>query len=277
MSSIGTPPSLEGVVGLGDAEVFFVNVPLGEGAQTNLRQKFSLSGQRGFLGELGVMLEDGTIYLGDTSLGEIRTTGVRRVYTHRFWTEVQFTVEMPPKSPGGDPIKAAFAGIVPAHKFQPGVSALIIVDENTVALIKMYRFHGAVFATLPGQRKGWRIEAPRGGYKPGESPEAGALREATEEAGISQRADTQVIDLGVVEPDSGLLMSQVALRAVTGVDIDSSKVSLDVTEAPTETLVLSVDKVLEMIGNGEIVCGITIAAIMRALAKGLIRSSSLGA
>jgi hypothetical protein len=30
-----------------------------------------------------------------------------------------------------------------------------------------------------------------------------------------------------------------------------------------------------MIGDGEIVCGITIAAVMRALAKGLIRASSL--
>lgn len=263
-------------MGLGDAEVFFVNVPLGEGAEGNLRQKFSLSQQRGFLGELGAMLTDGTIYLGDTSRGEIQITGVRRVWTHRFWSEVQFSVLMPPKAPGGEPVPAAFAGIVPVHKFHPGVSALVIIDEGHVALIKMYRFHGNPFAVLPGQRKGWRIEAPRGGYKPGETPESGALREATEEAGISQRSDTEVIDLGMVEPDSGLLMSQVALRAVCNVDIDRNKVHLDVTEAQTETLVLSVDRVLQMIGDGEIVCGITIAAVMRALAKGLIRASSFG-
>jgi hypothetical protein len=33
MTPLGNPPSLEGVVGLGDAEVFLVNVPLGEGAE----------------------------------------------------------------------------------------------------------------------------------------------------------------------------------------------------------------------------------------------------
>jgi predicted NUDIX family NTP pyrophosphohydrolase len=179
------------------------------------------------------MLQDDTIYRGDIALGEIEITGVRRIWTHRFWSELQFSVRMPPKTPGGEPVSAAFAGIVPAHKFHPGVSALVIVDEEHVALIKMYRFHGSPFAVLPRQRKGWRIEAPRGGYKPGETPDSGALREATEEAGIAQRPDTQVIDLGMVEPDSGLLMSQVALRAVRNVDIDRNKVHLDVTEAPT--------------------------------------------
>ena len=274
---IPAPANLNGVVGLGDAEVHFVDVPLGEGAEVNLRAKFALSSQRAALMALPGMLSDGTIGLGDTSRGEIHITGVRRVWTHRFWSEVQFNVEMPPKAPGGAPVKAAFAGIMVQHKFRPGVASLIVVDEDHIALVKLYRFHSNYSETLPGKGKGWRLECPRGGFKPGETPEAAAFREATEEAGIaaspSNPAGT-IIPLGDVEPDSGILMSTVGLFAITDVEVDRSKVHLDVTEAPTETVVLEVDRALELIASGQIICSMTITAIMRGLLKGVIRSKS---
>lgn len=272
---IEAPQSLNGILGLGDVEVFYLDVPLGEGAEGNLRRKFALSQQRELLTQLPTLLIDGTIGIGDLTRSEISITGVRRVITHRFWSEVQFSVEMPPKRPGDAPVKAAFAGIMVAHKFRPGASALIVVDEDHIALTKLYRFHGCYDETLPGKGKGWRLECPRGGYKPGESPEDGAIREATEEAGVKRGPETEVISLGEIEPDSGILMSSVALFAVTGVEIDRGTVHLDVTEAPTETVVLSVDRVLEMIDSGEITCSMTIASVMRALIKGVIRSKKL--
>lgn len=277
----GLPENLNGVLGLGDAEVFVVDMPLAKGAEANLRQKFSISGQRAALAGLPALLSNGTMHLGNLDAGEIHITGVRRVWTHRFWTEMQLHVQMPPKKPGDAPIDAAFAGIMVAHKFYPGVSALIVVDHDKIALTKIYRFHGCYRETLPGRGKGWRLECPRGGFKPGESPEAGALREAGEEAGVTVRAasdedpGTEVISLGAIEPDSGILMSSVALFAIRGVDIDSAKVHLDVTEAPTETVLVSVDDALRMIQRGEISCGITIASITQALVRGIIRAKSL--
>lgn len=288
----GTPAaascSLNGVFGIGDAELFMVDTPLGEGAGDTLRAKFSLSQQRDLLTTLPEMLVDGTFNVGDLSRGEIHITGVRRVWSHRYWSEIQLSVEMPPKKPGDAPSKAAFAGIMVAHKFRPGASALIVVDPDHIALTKLYRFHAAYAETLPGKGKGWRLECPRGGFKPGETPAECALREASEEAGIridpstglkpggsADQWDTRAISLGEVEPDSGILLSTVALFAITGAQIDRSAVKLDVTEAPTETVVLEVDRALEMIERGEITCSMTITSVMRALLKGIIRSKKL--
>ncbi len=268
--TIPAPSSLNGTIGLGDAEMHFCDMPLGEGAQHVLREKFALSSQREMLHHLPAMLNDGTIYLGDLARNEIQIVGVRRVYTHRFWTELQLSVKMPPKKKGGEPISAAFAGIMPGHKFEPGVSVLPIVDRTHVVLIENYRFHGCSAETIPGRGKGWRKESMRGGYRPGEDKFAGAKREAGEEAGVRVKEDAKLTDLGQVEPDSGLLMSRVDIVAIQGIEIDETLVNLDVTEAPTKTLVLPVKDVARMISRGEITCGITVMGFTRALLQGLI-------
>ncbi len=266
-----------GAFSLADAEFFYPDLMFGEGWQDTARDMFAQSKWKDRLYELIGQLSDGTVYLGSLARGEIQIVGIRRVIAHRFWIEVQYHVLMPPKSPGGEPVPAMFAGIMVAGKFNPGASALIVPDRDHVALVKNYRFHGCHMETLPGQGKGWRLECPRGGTRPGETMEQTAIREATEEAGIVASDGMKAHSLGEVEPDSGILMSTVGLYAVCGVGIDSSKVHLDVTEAPTETVVLEVDQVLEMIKGGEITCSMTIASVMMALLKDIIRSKRFGA
>lgn len=241
---IEAPKSLNGVVGLGDAEVHFVEVPLGEGAEGNLRKKFALSAQRKAIRHLATSLSDGTLNRGDLSRGEIHLTAVRRIYTHHFWSELQMGVEMPSHD-GGTPKKAAFAGVIPAHKFFPGASALPVIDRDTIVLIKRYSFHSCYSETIPGHGKGWRIEAPRGGAKPDESLADCALREASEEAGIKAGPDISVTRVGTTEPDSGILMASLGLFVIEGIEVDRKIVHLDVTESPTDTIVISVDTALD--------------------------------
>jgi ADP-ribose pyrophosphatase len=140
---------------------------------------------------------------------------------------------------------------------RPGAVVLALRDDH-IALVNVYR--------RPLRRSMW--ELPRGFAEPGESPVQAARRELLEETGLAVD-EGHLEALGVVAPNSGILESEVALYvARVPLEVGSPR-PLDHAEVhqaewvPTQT-------VADMVSDGRIVDGFTIAALARALLKGLI-------
>lgn len=99
-----------------------------------------------------------------------------------------------------------FMVVSPRHKSENlvgGVAVLPILDDS-LALLKIYRH--------PVGEYTW--EVPRGFIDDGENALTAALRELEEETGL-QCADQDVIDLGTVLPDPGILAGRTHIFAAT--------------------------------------------------------------
>lgn len=147
---------------------------------------------------------------------------------------------------------------------RPG-AAVLAMHADHIVLVKVYR--------RPLRRCMW--ELPRGFAEPGESSVEAAKRELMEETGLAvDEAGLQ--PLGVVAPNSGILESEVALylahisqeEAGTPSPLDQGEIG-QARWVPSQT-------VLDMVNDGRIVDGITIAALARALLKGLILVGKTG-
>jgi 8-oxo-dGTP pyrophosphatase MutT (NUDIX family) len=121
-------------------------------------------------------------------------------------------------------------------------------STDAVALCWMYRYPAG--ATL--------LEFPRGAINNGETAEGAALRELREEAGL---IGFNANRLGRLYPDSGLIGTG---SEVIAVSVDRQRVAATSTE-PMESIVdgavwLEPDAMSQAIADGDITCGITIAA-----------------
>lgn len=129
------------------------------------------------------------------------------------------------------------------------VGVLPFVDENRVALVRQYRY---VF----GENQRW--EMPTGGVKPGESPEAAALRELREEVGYTAQrlvpVSTYYTSKSVCDETAYLYL---------GYNLSRAALPPDDTEF-FEVAVFPFDKVLEMVVNSEIRDGMTVIAVLHA-------------
>ena len=119
---------------------------------------------------------------------------------------------------------------------------------DLVALCWMYRYPAA--ATL--------LEFPRGGVDSGETVESAALRELREETGLIGFKGNR---LGRLYPDSGLIGNH---SDVVAVPVDPETVMAASVE-PMESIVdgllwLGPEAMSQAIADGDITCGITIAA-----------------
>jgi 8-oxo-dGTP pyrophosphatase MutT (NUDIX family) len=102
------------------------------------------------------------------------------------------------------------------------------------------------------------LEFPRGGIAPGEAAEKAALRELREEAGLVGSKGTC---LGQLYPESGLIGSAVHVVAVS---VDRKRLAATTIE-PMESVAgrplwLGPKAMTTAIADGDITCGITIAA-----------------
>ncbi|MGW1073669.1 NUDIX hydrolase [Streptomyces sp. NPDC002537] len=135
----------------------------------------------------------------------------------------------------------------------PGAVILPLTGDHGIVLVEHYRH-----AT-----RAWHWEVPRGMGEPGATGAETAVRELAEELGT--RA-TEVIPLGLVHPDSGLLGDHVELFAArverTG--------ELDAAEGIRRTVTRPWPEVADMIDRGDITCAFTIAAFTRARLRGLL-------
>jgi len=130
----------------------------------------------------------------------------------------------------------------------PGAAAVVPLHaDGRVRLIRQYRYAAA----------GFILEVPAGKLDPGEGPEACALREIQEEAGL--RAG-RLHDLGFILTTPGFTDERIHLFVATALE--------PVPATPEEdeiitTLDLPLESTLDLIARGAITDGKTLCALMR--------------
>ncbi len=129
-----------------------------------------------------------------------------------------------------------------------GVITIPITDDDRIILVRQFRHPVRM----------WMLELPRGGRKPGESPESAAAREIHEEIG---RGCTVVQSLGRVAPDSGQLSSIPHILAAR-VHRDGAP-EREETETIDRTVAMPYAVLRSACERGEILDGYTLAAVMR--------------
>lgn len=129
------------------------------------------------------------------------------------------------------------------------VGVLPFVDNDTVALVRQYRY---VF----GENQRW--EMPTGGMKPGESPEQAALRELQEEVGYT----AQRLEHVSTYYTSKSVCYEIA-HLYLGYGLQAAVLPPDDTEF-FEVATFSFHEVLAMVNRSEIRDGMTVIAVLQA-------------
>lgn len=168
------------------------------------------------------------------------------VYADRFVTLVRDAVRFPGGAPG---LYVRMLSTVAS----PGAVVLPLTPAGDVVLVEHYRH-----AT-----RSWHWEVPRGMGAPGATGADNAVRELAEEIGAEV---TELISLGRMHPDSGLIGDHVELFAARIDDFGSPETS----EGIRRIVPRPWPEVAEMVAAGEITCGFTIAVLTRALLNGLL-------
>jgi 8-oxo-dGTP pyrophosphatase MutT (NUDIX family) len=175
----------------------------------------------------------------------IRCTARRVVHTNPWWT-VRFDDVTFASGAAGRHIA------VETSTGRAGAAVLAIRDDDAVALVRVFRYPlGA-----------WCWELPRGFADTGDADAAASgVRELFEETALV--AGT-VVDLGLVYPDSGLLAGGVSLLAVavTGPAVEGDDADAVAWVPPAQ--------LWERIAAGELSDGFLLAAVARAVARGLL-------
>ena len=142
----------------------------------------------------------------------------------------------------------------------PGGVAVLAMDvSGRIPLVRQYRY--AV------KQKLWEIPAGKLDKVPGETPEAGALRELREETGCTAG---QVVPLGCIYPSPGIDTEVLYLYAAKVVGRTTQE--LDEDEF-IDVFWVSPHEFQQMVGAGRISDAKTICAWSRALLRGLISLS----
>ncbi|MEV6671852.1 NUDIX hydrolase [Streptomyces sp. NPDC051162] len=181
--------------------------------------------------------------------GEDEQVGV--VYADRFVTVVRDAVRFPGGSLG------LYVRML-STATGPGAVILPLVGADGVVLVEHYRH-----AT-----RAWHWELPRGMGLPGAPGAETAARELAEELGTPP---TELIPLGRVHPDSGLLGDHVELYAARVERVGA----LDAAEGIRRAVTLPWPEVAAMIADGTITCAFTIAALTRARLRGVLGGGAL--
>lgn len=126
------------------------------------------------------------------------------------------------------------------------VAILPLHEDGQITLIRQYRL--AAGATL------WEI--PAGTLEPGEDPRDCAIRELQEEAGLRPG---NLVRLGGVFPAPGYSSEYIHLFVAT--DLTPSVLQGDDDES-IETVVVSLDEALAMVGRGEIENAMAVIALL---------------
>ncbi|MEU7428579.1 NUDIX hydrolase [Streptomyces sp. NPDC040750] len=134
---------------------------------------------------------------------------------------------------------------------EPGVAVLPLLDVNVV-LIEHFRH-----AT-----RAWHWEIPRGGGTAGLAGKDNAAKELREELGAAPR---ELIELGTLHPDTGLLAQSVGLYAARIDEVGTVERGEGIRRARTFTFT----EAERMAGSGRITDSFTLAAIFRARQAGL--------
>lgn len=135
-------------------------------------------------------------------------------------------------------------------------SAVLIMNQHKQALLVSQNRYAVSEMT-------WEI--PRGGSAAGEDHSETAQREVQEETGIDLPVDS-LQSLGKYQPDTGLMQTEAGLFLA---ETDQGHDDID-TEEITGRRWVDVDTLVQSCATGEIKCGFTTAAVLRARVLGLI-------
>jgi ADP-ribose pyrophosphatase len=167
-----------------------------------------------------------------------RTLTTREIYTNP-WIRVREDVA---ELPDGH---TTIYGVI---EVPPAIGVLPFLDDRTVVLVGQYRYVA----------RGFYWEMPTGGLKPGESEEAAAQRELSEEAGYEAARLTRLCTLytskSVLDEVAHLYLAE-GLRPV--------KPGGDATEF-IEVRAFPFDEAVRMVERSEIVDAMTVVAILHA-------------
>ncbi|MEV4501956.1 NUDIX hydrolase [Streptomyces klenkii] len=183
-----------------------------------------------------------------TAAGASAPVGV--VYADRFVTLVRDAVRFP-----GGALGLYLRMLSTAAS--PGAVVLPLTTTGDVVLVEHYRH-----AT-----RSWHWEVPRGMGAPGATGAESAVRELAEEIGAEA---TELISLGRMHPDSGLLGDHVELFAARIAGFGPPETSEGIRRIVTRPW----PEVSGMVAAGEITCGFTIAVLTRALLNGLLGNTA---
>lgn len=236
---------------------------LAKGSLDGVRKKFSVRAMQETLRQLEEEMTDGSLNVGDWRKGEIQITKLIGVVVNRFYIEVEYEVLFPPRAGQPEPSLGTFRNIVWVSGVDAGAAAFLLTADGCIVLTHSFR-HAA---------RRWTLELPRGIRKPGESAVACALREGHEEAGAERTATSRVVDLGIHDPDTGILRQQARVIAITDITVDPARVDRDVSESLMRPVAIPVRVYLDMVRDGQITCGWTNGAFTKALANGLFDPS----
>ncbi|MDP2895616.1 MAG: NUDIX hydrolase [bacterium] len=134
-----------------------------------------------------------------------------------------------------------------------GVAVLPLAGAH-IGLARQFRY--------PVGKELWEI--PRGFAESGR-PEEDALRELREETGLNAR---ELVDLGTIHPNSGVLASEVQIFAAICDDWAQDRSITDGEVA--EFRWLPVERVLSLIKAGDITDAFTLCAVLRAKERGIV-------
>ncbi|MFJ5635263.1 NUDIX hydrolase [Streptomyces goshikiensis] len=167
------------------------------------------------------------------------------VYRDERWILLQDPVVFPDGTPG------RYLRMLAPHT-NPAVAVLPVLDEGKVVLIERFRH-----AT-----RSWHWEIPRGGGSAGLDGEENAAKELQEEIGAPPR---ELISLGTLHPDTGILASEVELYAARIDAVGDLESGEGVRHARTVTFA----EAEQMAASGRITDALTLAALFRARHAGL--------
>jgi ADP-ribose pyrophosphatase len=167
-----------------------------------------------------------------------RTLTTREVYTNP-WIRVREDIA---ELPDG---RTTLYGVI---EVPPAVGVLPFLDERTVVLVGQYRYVA----------RGFYWEMPTGGMKPGETEEAAAQRELTEEAGYEAARLVKLSSFysskSVLDEVAHLYLAE-GLRPATRAGDDTEFI---------EIRTFPLDEVVRMVERSEIVDAMTIIAVLHA-------------
>ncbi|GLY21425.1 NUDIX hydrolase [Micromonospora sp. NBRC 101691] len=162
-----------------------------------------------------------------------------------------------------DPVRFSDGSLGTYIRSMPGGDAdgvvLLPVLDGAVVLVEHFR-HAV---------RGWQLEAPRGFGEAGVPAVEQAARELREELGA---VPTRVVDLGLLHPDAGTATDRVHLYLVEIAELGP----LDAVEGIRAARTYPPEKVGELIRDGVVSDGFTIAAWTRAWLRGLLGTGPTG-
>lgn len=184
------------------------------------------------------------IYRGSHETGEIEIVKQDIVFRNKF-AKIYNDKVIFPNGSNGKYLRLLW-------KIPVGAVILPIMPGNKIVLLRTFR-HAI---------RAWSLEIPRGFGDQGESPAETAARELNEETGLTI---SKLFELGAVTPDSGILGARVPLFIARIAEKEEKHLHKVKNEAIKGIAVLEYSKVLEMITNGQIWDGYTIASIFKAI------------